>query len=572
MPTLSHLDLFANITSASLVHAERCATIGKYDPNQVVVAQGEIGNGLFIVKSGTLYLKPDRSSKPPSVFLGPGEVFGELSLISSSKTSVAVVSLTPADVYFLPANVFHQLFSDELPFRQRIVELLVRRLRVRTAAGKEHPICVFVALPTDYPSQLPCALLLSLGRYVNVHGKSRVVADRRELSSVRSDLATWRASNSEDAFVLFVPQSDALDLSDLMRAGDAALVVESGVRARAISLQLHRLHVDTAVARIGDAILRVAEADEPWSHVVTERDLESALSEATVSHCSEIDRITRWMARRSIGLALGAGAARGFAHLGVLEVLESAKIPVDFLVGSSIGGIVALLYGLGGTAHSAQAMAMSSIGSRSLIRDVSWLPRAGVFAGRKIRRNAEKLGAGVYMRDLKHPAIAVATDLISGQRITLQSGAVASALVATAAIPGIFPPVMQHDRVLVDGGLTSLVPVDLLASGRCGLKIAVNVQPEGAEYRHSTNDALARTLNRTFSMVSIIARSWDLLGSAHGVRECESADIVIRPEVSARSGSDFDSFEYFVEQGRQSALSSLALIRSEAERVLKRSP
>jgi NTE family protein len=355
-----------------------------------------------------------------------------------------------------------------------------------------------------------------------------------------------------------------------MRDGDVVLIVETDERAAHVASDFVSSGIDTATVRLGRAVERPAEHDEVWSFSITDAAIELALNEPRAPTTSpHIDILARWIVKRCVGLVLGAGGARGFAHLGVLKVLEGANIPMDFLSGSSIGGIISIFYGMTLSAERTYDLARRSLGSNRIVREMAWLPRTSLFRGRRVRQSAERAGGDLMLRDLKRCAKVLAADLISGAAFVLDSGAVATALQATASIPGLFPAIMHNDRCLVDGALISRVPVHLLDPGRCGLKIAVNIEPDLTEDDPLVRKSLLRDLSGSFSIGRVIARSWDLMGVSHAQSECSRADLVIRPRVGGRSGLDFDAIEHFSSAGEVAARELVSAIQSRAATLLK---
>jgi NTE family protein len=570
MASLSNIPLFVGLSGDARAELEQHTNLHHYEAGAVVIRRGDVGTDLHVVASGRVRLLPEDTGNSASIFMGPGEAFGEMSLLSSSPTSASVVADTPAAIFLTPADIFHKLYANEPEFRHRVAELLVQRLRIRTSHVSDAPTCLLVGLPATVSPRLPVALKLALDHYVSVFPASRIVCDPQEVDAIGMEIDAWRASNSQEVFVIFAPHSSVARVQEHFQEHDAVVIIESGRRTTDLSATLDARNIDVCVVRVGDAIDRLAQPDEIWSRTLSDVEIERAASSPFVPcDTPQIDALARWMTRRSIGVAMGAGAARGLAHLGFLRVLEEAAVEIDFVVGSSIGGIVALLYAMHGSAEKAYQMARATIGSNRLIRDVSWIPRTALLRGRRIRRNAQEITAGLEMRDMKMPALAVAADFVSGQQVLLDRGSIATALVATAAIPGVLPLVKRGDTYLADGGLVSLVPVALLNRHRCGLKIAVNVQPDFGADESAAQAKLHKSLAGPFSLGSTITRAWDLLGAAHGASECAAADIVIRPRVNGRSGNDFDAFEHFVDQGKLAAIQNIERIRSAANRVLR---
>lgn len=177
----------------------------------------------------------------------------------------------------------------------------------------------------------------------------------------------------------------------------------------------------------------------------------------------------------TVGLALGAGAAKGFAHIGVLEALEEAGIRVDMIAGSSMGAIVG-----GGYASGLSVEALSDVALNSDWLDVLNLidpifPTRGFIDGQKIHRFLDELYDHKNIEDLNIPFAATTVDILKGDLFVLNKGNLANAARASSSIPIIFNPLAQDDKVLVDGGMIDPVPVDVVRSMGADYIIAVNV-------------------------------------------------------------------------------------------------
>jgi NTE family protein len=521
---------------------------------------------------GTVSVRPASGQREFAIVLGPGEVFGEMSLLSGAPVSAAVVAERESQVYLVAADIFDRLFADEPAFRKGVADLLAERLRLRTSRRDGVPTCVLIGLPPS-ANALRRALVRAVDHYAPVVETSRFGVGARGADALASEIDSWRASaHVGEVCVAALPARSIGELQAHMRPGDAVLLVDDGTSPPDLASG-DRSISDVATVRVGIAAHRPAKANEVWSYRLEDAELTVAedVSEWSAQATPVLDAIARWITRRTIGIALGAGAARGFAHLGVLGVLDAAGVPIDCLSGSSIGGIVALLYAMSGSAEAAYDLARLTLGSSELIRDVSIIPRSAVFRGDKVRRSAERISAGKHLPDLTRPALTVAADLITGERVVLDRGLVASAFLATAAIPGIFPPVKAGEHWLVDGALVNRVPVDLLDRWRCGLKIAVNVtdvKAEGTELHAE----LRRAMNSRFGLARVIARSWELLGLAHGAAEAQAADIVVTPRTHLLSGHDFGAISSFVAAGRAATEQELPSILEAVKRVVRPRP
>lgn len=176
--------------------------------------------------------------------------------------------------------------------------------------------------------------------------------------------------------------------------------------------------------------------------------------------------------RPKIGLALGGGGARGFAHIGVLKVLERAGVPVDFLAGTSMGGLVAAAYAAGLSPAELEKAALALKPRRLL--DVS-LFRTGLLEGKRVREHLVRLLGDATFEQARIPVRLVAVDLVTCEELALSTGSLVDAVRATVSLPGVFCPAEWQGRQLVDGGVTNNVPADVARQMGAEMVIAVDV-------------------------------------------------------------------------------------------------
>jgi NTE family protein len=176
-----------------------------------------------------------------------------------------------------------------------------------------------------------------------------------------------------------------------------------------------------------------------------------------------------------IGLALGSGGSRGLAHIGVIKVLEENNIPIDFIAGSSIGAMVGGFYAAGLSIKQIEKIALSTNWRR--VFSVLFDPhlKQGLIGGEKLKTFIEDYINGKNFEDCKIPFVAVATDLKTGEIIILNKGEMAQAIRASVSIPLVFKPAEINGRMLVDGGLSVPVPVEIVRSMGADIVIAINL-------------------------------------------------------------------------------------------------
>jgi NTE family protein len=246
-----------------------------------------------------------------------------------------------------------------------------------------------------------------------------------------------------------------------------------------------------------------------------------------------------------IGLALGGGAARGFAHIGVIQVLEEAGIRPDLVVGTSAGSLVAALYASGKNGAELARLALAM--DESAITDWAF-PGRGLIRGEGLARYVRDNTGGRTIEQMALPLGIVATDLDSGEGVLFQRGDLGAAVRASSAVPAVFQPVRIGAREYVDGGLVSPVPVRFARQMGAELVIAVDIStsPDG---------------NPTGDMMRLLLQTFAIMGRSINRFELKEADVVLRPKLRGQSSADFTLRRQTIDAGREAATAGLAPLR-----------
>ncbi|MGI6097736.1 MAG: patatin-like phospholipase family protein [Dethiobacteria bacterium] len=259
------------------------------------------------------------------------------------------------------------------------------------------------------------------------------------------------------------------------------------------------------------------------------------------------------MNKRKICLALGGGSARGFAHIGVLKVLEEAKIPIDLIVGTSMGSVIGAFYASGMSLGFMEKLARRM--QRNTWIDFSLPPRMGLISGEKLEQFIYVLTKRAKFSDLKISLAVVATDLVKEERVVITEGIVAKAVHASLAIPGVFCPVNIEGRLLADGGILEKVPAKTAKELGANIIIAVNV----GVYENKGK-------NKINHLLDVITQSLDIMSKEIVRSHLELADIVITPQVEDIASSQFERAEEAIKKGEQETYKSLPSIKEIVER------
>lgn len=236
---------------------------------------------------------------------------------------------------------------------------------------------------------------------------------------------------------------------------------------------------------------------------------------------------------KKIGLALGGGAALGAAHIGVLKAFEENDIKIDFVTGTSIGAFVAALFAFGKSWREIEDIA----------HDLNWfdvadisLSQFGLLSNKKLGKLlAENIG-DVKFEDAKIPVAMIATDITSGEKVVLDTGDIADAVMASTCIPGIFALVEINDRLLVDGGVVENVPVSPLKDMGADIVIGVDLISEHARKKPE-------------NIIEVLIRSYYFTLKTATEIQTEQADILIKPDLSDFNMVDVKQADDLIEKG-----------------------
>lgn len=252
-----------------------------------------------------------------------------------------------------------------------------------------------------------------------------------------------------------------------------------------------------------------------------------------------------------IALVLGAGASKGFAHVGVIKILESNKIPIHMIVGTSVGSVVGSFYAFGYDAFELQKLSFAI--EKGEIVDLV-LPENGFIKGEKLEEFVNKTVKNTPIEKFKIPFYAVAADVQSGQEVAFGRGNTGMAVRASCSIPGVFRPMKIAERMYVDGGVVSPVAVDVAKRFGADIVIAVDISA-GTE--------------RTFpeNTIETILQSYNIMYSKLASIQVGNADVVIRPKVGHIGSADFSKRHEAILEGERAAIEILPQVNQIVNRL-----
>lgn len=255
-----------------------------------------------------------------------------------------------------------------------------------------------------------------------------------------------------------------------------------------------------------------------------------------------------------IALVLGGGAARGFAHVGVVKALEAQGIVPDIVVGTSAGSVVGALYAAGYSGFELQKIALQL--DDAAFSDWS-LPDRGIIKGESLQNFINRTVQNRPIEKLNKTLAIVATDLQSGELVAFRRGNTGMAVRASSSVPGLFQPVAISGREYVDGGLVSPVPVKVARSLGADVVIAVDIssKPKYGKVRDT---------------IDVLLQTFSIMGQSISGYELAGADVVIRPDTGAINGTDFQAKHLAILEGEKAAQEAVALIRARIQQFMEK--
>ncbi|MCC7370242.1 MAG: patatin-like phospholipase family protein [Chloroflexi bacterium] len=551
----------------------------------ILMRQGDPSDCLYVVISGRTRVTASSSdgTERNIAELGRGETIGEMGLLTGEPRSTTVFALRDTQLLRLSAAAFQELLRDY----PRLLMVLTRRIidRLKETSASRAPVTMprTIAVIGASPNVPLGELSAELARALSTHGKTSYVnsalaashlrVDQDELDDAIDDsgrLAHWLDDlELKHRTVLF--EADAHPSAwtrRCIRQADRVLIVgrAGGPPTEAeIGARLHQVGADGPDIRRELVLLHPEGATRPvnskrWLDVVpctTHHQVRSG-------EAGDVARLGRRLLGRPIGLVLSGGGARAIAHLGVMRAMDELGIPIDLVVGSSAGAIISSLYAADPSVDRLVER------SRELLRQTPkllglTLPIVSLMSSGRIATLLQSIFGNLQFEDLWLKTFCLSSSLTNATLRVHERGTIWEHLLASSALPGIFPPVLKDGELLIDGGLLDNLPIGIMAR-YCegGPVIAVNASAE-----FSLNEAYAfeskvtgwqvllhrlnpfRKAGRLVvpTITSILLRTVELASVQNRGTQIERAALYLNPPVTTFGWFEFEAFDRLVEVG-----------------------
>jgi len=611
---LARIPLFSVFTPQELAAITKLFVERRVAAGDTVCVEGEPGDSFLVIAAGELEVSGGGRVVRR---LGPGEFLGEVSLLLGGARTATVTAARSSTLLVLGKEAFDQTLLAHPKVLEYLSRILSRRLataaRTRPPARRSTSVAVTGSPALRGKSLTAASLALFLAEF---SGGSVLLLRVGAAAAALEKLCTASESEIQAAVQHGAAGVATLDLEAPRDANELQLVdawnalLERLAEHRFVVIDLGAGPPTLVAAARQFANHRVELVAEPGAAtkgalaVVNLHNRASA--PRAISHCEPfvlpndgtlgrgsalelalrlqaaprspasppLRRLARKLLGSTVGIAVGGGAAFGIAHLGVLQALEEADIPIDLLAGTSMGSIVALGYATGLTPREMIEIAERIGTKRTTLSALDFtLSRPGLLAGNRLIDIFMPLAKGTDFRELVVPCRTVATDIESGECVTIDEGPLDMAFRASCSVPVLWAPVRYRGRVLVDGGVVNPVPADTVQAMGADVVIAVNAVPP---LRRGVDTVLSRVYKRInrLNPLAYLGGSRDLpnlfdvtmnsiqqLQHELGNFKAISADVRIVPDLSEFTWIEFYRPKELIARGFEAGVRAVPEIR-----------
>lgn len=578
---LARLPLFRGFDQEALLALVGRSDLIQLDSGELLYDQETEPDYLYLIISGRLraehYVAGEVELRRE---IGRGESVGGMSILAGRPHKARVRAIRDTTVLGVPAEAFEALFDSQPAEGRRIVHKWLNRFfessaerRVRRSMGSTRTIAVVPGHPGAPVEAVARGLAKALAEFnltlrldtVRLQLERGPQAPMQALEGGEGlELAYW-LNDLEQRYRYLIFQGDQMGSAwsqRCLRQADRVLMVVDDrhpVRPTEMSrlLRQREQQSETEVVIVG------RQPGQPMGW----RDLSGSHLHHRISQAqhAEYQRLARMLTGRSLGLALGGGGARGFAHIGMIRALRELHLEPDLIIGTSMGGFIGALMATGMTTDDIRAATHDTWVKRKLLNDYT-VPRVSLIRAVKARRHMESLFGQTRIEDLTRYYACVSTNLNRARIEVHDHGRLAHWVGTSMTVPGIAPPVVYKGDLLVDGGLLAPVPTDVLAALGRGPVVASDVSSE--EVFHGLPDEegaqpqqvqRGRRGSQDMNIFQILYRTATLSTPDEFRRRLVNADCYLRMPVDGIAMFDWDCFDKAVEDGYQHSLRKLEL-------------
>jgi NTE family protein len=517
----------------------------------------DAADALYVVVSGLLgvFVRPNAVHARLVGYIAAGQTAGEMGLLSGKARSATVIALRDTELVRLSKAAFDSLVLTHTTGLLRIAQVAVERLDAsqRREQPKRAIPRTFAVVPFD-ESVDAMGFATRLVQCLRQFGRAEIVSQSQGANRTS---AWFHNVERENDFVAYVSDATRTNWRKLcLRQADLLLLVarvEVGVSAwttlaasREAEFELRRSEL---VLLHPGSISRGAARD--WIA------LRPSINHHNICGPQDVERLTRILTGRAIGLTLSGGGARGFAHIGVIRALQEARLPIDAVGGTSIGAIIGAGCAAGWDYRELRDRLRHAFMDSNPLNDYT-LPLVSLVAGRKVGRMLRQTFGDLDLEDLRLPYFCVSANLTRGVGEVHRRGELWRWLRASIAIPGILPPVFSDGQVYVDGATINNLPVDVMRDFMRGCVVGVDVSADRAFSTDMDEAELPsiwrmlpwfRRKQRRVNILQILLRASMVNSSINAAVQRDLSDLLLRPPLENVDLLDWRAFDRTVDAG-----------------------
>ena len=524
---------------------------------------GAPADALYLVRSGRLAVlrKGEDGAERVVGVVAPGDPVGEMALFAGTSHSAKVVALRDSEILALPRAAFLIEARRRPDLMAELARLMVLRSREAGMGGLGEPrVFGLVSISPDAPAR---PLAEKLARRLQATGHAVAIVGSEALRHSAEWFSQLEAANAHVLLCAEAPEMEwrqvcGRQVDHLMLLAHASAAPDPAAIRRAGDVLQPNRPTDLVLMRGGAG--GAPRGSQAWV---------AAAGATRLLHLAEgsetdLARLARNVTGSSVALVLSGGGARAYAHVGVLRALAEAGCPVDAVGGASMGAIIGAGHACGWDAQELDARLREAFVKTSPVADIAF-PMIAMSRGLRVKMRMQAAFGGREIADLGLPFFAVSSNLTTGLPHVHREGVVSEALRASAALPGVLPPVVLDDEVLVDGGVLRNLPTDIMRQGHRGPVVGVDVAlaeelspAEVARPPSLTRWILSGAWRKGPPIVGLLIRSATVTTHREFTAAREASDVLVIPDIPGVGLQDWKSYAPAVEAGYAAAKEVLA--------------
>ncbi len=587
LETLEGFSVFSRLSRETLAHLQSQMTVERIRGGETLFAQGDGGDCLYVIAYGRLRVMiSDGDTQRTVREMGRGELVGEMAILTGEPRSATVAAVRDTELLRLSKEGFEAALATNPVAMLDIARLMVYRLQhpeLQPGQGWMSAIALLPAdesVPTVELAARLASALTSAGHKVRRLDADAVdqyldqTAAENDPGYIEREVPRWlHEQELEHDLLVYVAEPQPSEWTKLcLRQADLVLIVGRGCQTCDVSAGLAQLLAQGKEAACRTELVLLYDRDKQ-SPAGTQSWLDTlqvgAHHHIDLHHDGDLAHLARMLTREAIGLVMGGGGARGFAHIGVLKALEEANVPIDLVGGTSMGSIVAAQAAAGWSWEQIRDNCRAAFITGGSLDDYT-VPIMALLRGRRYKRMLMKLFGEMRIEDFPLPFYCCSTNLTQSIGMTHTSGLAHQWVGASIAVPGLGPPVFYQREVLVDGGVVNNLPADIMLGLGRGPVIAVSVTPDTElplddDYPDmispwkvllSQLNPFARTLNVPGIGSILMQTAWISQATA-GAKVRKQVDLYLEPPVTKFRLRDWHALDELIEIGYEHAAEKL---------------